>query len=141
VCVLLKGGWAEIRQHCKKLMFVNESQQSPSRKQTDISTKSDFDSNLEWMGKKCDPWEMSPSILTELEMQKDYRANDLPNKMCQIKIDKGGNWEPQKRHYSFGKRLPTGGRTKKRGFPFVPFECPAMGSTLSNAQPKRPYAK
>jgi len=93
------------------------------------------------MGKKCDPWEMSPSILTELEMQKDYRANDLPNKMCQIKIDKGGNWEPQKRHYSFGKRLPTGGRTKKRGFPFVPFECPAMGSTLSNAQPKRPYAK
>jgi len=33
---------------------------------------------------------MSPSILTELEMQKDYRANDLPNKMCQIKIDKGG---------------------------------------------------
>jgi len=47
MCVLLKGGWAEIRQHCKKLMFVNESQQSPSRKQTDISTKSDFDSNLE----------------------------------------------------------------------------------------------
>lgn len=36
------------------------------------------------------PGEMSPSIVTELEMQKDYRtACDLPNKMCQIKIDKG----------------------------------------------------
>jgi len=47
LCVFFWGGGAEIRQHCKKLMFVNESQQSRSRKQTDISTKSDFDSNLE----------------------------------------------------------------------------------------------